>query len=128
MAAWQVMDTGEHHVIRDDAVSVSGAAYFVRATVWEDLLSCRAYKAACASVFPGVPVLGPLLPTQHYYEEMFCSLHARSHGSKVVYDGTLHMYHEWHKSSPIGGERDLDMPRVLQQFRAACDLCGIEHE
>lgn len=45
---------------------------------------------------------GAFLPTRHYFEETYCSEHARAHGWDVMYAGTVNMIHEWHRSSPQG--------------------------
>ncbi len=104
-----------------EAVTISGSAYFVRRSVWEDLTHCPVYQ----DLFP--EALGAFLPTPHYYEETFCSYHARHHGYKVVYDGTISIGHSWHASSSVGeAEKYLDISRNL--FRQACDKHGIARD
>lgn len=105
------------------AVSVSGSAYFIRREVWDELTACPLYR----DVAPDA--LGAFLPTRHYYEETFCSYHAQAHGYDVTYYGQAEMIHEWHKSSPTGGVEDKEyMSESRKFFRAACDHHNIEHD
>ena len=108
---------------REEALSVSGSAYFVRRSVWEALTNDPDYQR----VAPGAQ--GAFLPTPHYYEETWCSYFARHRGYKVFYDGTVSIGHSWHRSSPVKGETDaIVMPKSRRMFRAACDQVGIERE
>lgn len=121
LRGWREHGAGRYTDIAD-AVSVSGSAYFVRRRVWDELTNCPTYRLAAPDA------LGAFLPTQHYYEETFCSYHARSHGHRVVYLGTAEMIHRWHKASPVGGFADKLMRESQAYFRDACDLHGIEHD
>lgn len=105
--------------IRDDATTVSGAAYFVKRTVWNELTDCPIYHKTSPEA------IGAFLPTPHYFEETWCSYHARSHGHKVVYYGTAVMIHQWHKASPRGGHADQHVPTSREMFREACNDHGI---
>lgn len=118
---WKIFPTDEHRVIRE-AVSVAGSAYFMKRKVWDELFRCPEYREAAPSV------TGAFLPTPHYYEDMFFSLHAQAHGWKVIYDGTVQITHKWHRASPIGGWAEQQMPVSREIFRRACDVHGMSHE
>ena len=106
-----------------DAVSVSGSAYFIKTSVWDEMTACPLYIQAAPSA------LGAFLPTQHYYEETFCSYHVREHGYRVLYNGEAEMIHEWHKASEVNGEVDVKiMPESKKLFEHACNLHRIEHD
>lgn len=119
---FRTRDNPRFHTIRDDAVSVAGSAYLVRRDTWDDLTACPTYREAAPDA------TGAFLPTRHYYEDMWCSLHARAHGWKVVYYGAAAMLHDWHQASPVGGWADKQMPEARDLFRRACDLHGIPRE
>lgn len=113
---------GLYEELRDDCVSVSGSAYFVKRSAWDQLTDCSLYR----SEFPDAE--GAFLPVQHYCEEEFLSYHARAHGWKVVYNGHATMVHKWHRSSPVGGMVEkVYLPQSRKVFRRACDAHGIEH-
>jgi GT2 family glycosyltransferase len=99
-----------------DVPTVSGATYFMRRKVWEELTACEIYQ----KVSEGAP--GAFLPTQHFYEETWCSYHARAHGWRVRYQGDAHLIHEWHRSSPVGS---ISLKAAEAQFKQACDLHDI---
>lgn len=122
LRGWQQHDQGQFNDIRDDAVSVSGSAYFVKRTAWEDLTECTVYSDFAES--PG----GAFLPTKHYYEETWCSYHARAHGWKVAYYGEVYMTHLWHQASPVGGIGEQAMPQSQQFFREMCQAHNIPHD
>lgn len=120
--AWMERDVGQCSDLREDALTVSGSAYFVRRAVWQALTDCPEYRRAA----PGAE--GAFLPTQHYYEETFCSYHARAHNLAVVFFGPVVITHLWHRASPHGGEPDRQMGSARLMFRRACDLHRIRHE
>lgn len=110
-----------------EAVSVSGSAYFIKRSVWDELSTCPLYQGFCEA--KGLTADGAFLPTQHYYEETYCSYHAREHGHKVMYYGPSCLLHEWHQSSKQGAkETDGQIPVARQLFREACDHHGIRHD
>jgi GT2 family glycosyltransferase len=119
--AWHGWDNGRYSDVRE-AVTVSGAAYFVRSETWKELTVCPTYR------FIAPEATGAFLPTPHYFEETFCSYHARAHGWKVVYYGPACIEHEWHQASPVGGwaERQFGVSQKL--FREACEKHNIEHD
>jgi GT2 family glycosyltransferase len=119
---WQVNCRDEWRDVRDDAVTVSGSAYFVRREVWNYLTACEIYN----SVHPEAE--GAFLPTPHYYEETWCSYHAIEHGWKVVYYGEVEIVHKWHKASPVGGWAEQQQKKSQKIFRQMCDYHGIEHD
>jgi glycosyltransferase involved in cell wall biosynthesis len=111
---------------RLECVSVSGSAYFIRRSVWNDLADCDVYEHFLTRDLGMEDVPGAFLPTQHYYEETWCSYHARTHGHKVMYDGSVSIGHTWHASSQIGGGADRNMSLSKELFRRACASHGIE--
>jgi GT2 family glycosyltransferase len=120
--SWMQPDTGHYSEIRSDAVTVMGSIYFIKRQVWEELWNCPTYQEAV----PGAP--GAFLPTPHYYEETFCSYHARAHGWKCVYFGLAKMVHRWHKASPIGGFADTYFKTSQEEFRRVCDAHNIPRD
>lgn len=105
-----------------EAITVSGSAYFIRRSVWNVLTECEIFK----SLYPDA--LGAFLPTQHYYEETWCSYHAREHGYKVMYNGDISIGHSWHASSKVGGEADAQFPKSQSLFRQMCDHHKIDRD
>jgi glycosyltransferase involved in cell wall biosynthesis len=133
---WKAQDP-EDQLFRDtlDAVTVSGSAYFVKRTVWENLtydpeyINLLGYLVGTNQI-PLWSILsdGAFLPTPHYYEETWCSYYARHRGYSVVYDGYVSIGHSWHASSDIGGEQDSKFKVSQSIFRDACDYMRIEHD
>lgn len=120
---WKAKDTGQYNDIREDCVSVAGSAYFVSRYCWDGLVNCPEFRAVAPLA------AGAFLPTQHYYEETYCSYHALQHGWKIAYLGTVGMVHKWHKASDVGGNTERTvLPKSREYFRAACDLHGIPHD
>ena len=107
---------------RINCVTVSGSAYFIRRSVWDNLTNDEQYQ----KLYPGAT--GAFLPTPHYYEETWCSYFARHRGYNVVYDGSISIGHSWHKSSSVGGEADSKFAVSREIFRKACDYMGIERD
>lgn len=118
--AWHSRDQGAYRDVKE-AVTVSGAAYFIKRNAWEELTNCPTYQ----KLHPGA---GAFLPTQHYYEETWVSYHARAHGWKVMYFGEATIVHQWHKASPLGGHADQQMTPSRVLFRQACDAHGIDRD
>lgn len=112
---WREPDRGQYTDVRE-AVTVSGSAYFVKRTVWNDLTDCALFR----DIAPDAR--GAFLPTAHYYEETWCSYHAWAHGHKVMYYGPATIIHKWHRASPVGGWAERQMPLSRDYFRSACDL------
>jgi len=124
---WQEPDRGQMSHI-EEVLSVAGSAYFVRRSVWDELNECHLYQHACFEIY-GDFALGAFLPTQHYYEESYLSLHARAHGYRVMYVGETTIVHKWHQASPVGGVAELVyQPQARAEFRRACDIHGIIHD
>ena len=108
----------------EQAVTVSGAAYFIKRSVWDELTNCPIYRKG----FPQVD--GAFLPTPHFWEETYASYHAQAHGYEVWYLGSAEMIHEW-KQSPAGeGSRvtGSSLKDAQAMFRAACDEHDIPHD
>lgn len=118
---WAEKDHGQYDDVRQ-AVTVSGSAYFVKRHVWEELTACPLFR----QVAPQAE--GAFLPTAHYYEETWCSYHAKAHGYEVVYFGLASIVHEWHRSSPVGGWAEQQLATSQAYFRAACDHHRIAHD
>lgn len=104
----------ELHRSMEPCLTVSGSAYFVRRSVWNELTNCPTYRASHPYA------VGAFLPTPHYYEETWCSYHAGAHNHQVFYDGTISIGHSWHASSPVGGPADRLFHTSQRIFRAAC--------
>lgn len=103
------------------AITVSGSAYFVRQTDWEDLKNCLTYR----QIDP--ESTGAFLNTQFYFEETWLSYHCHAHQKQVWYWGEVSMGHSWHASSPINSQ--IPAFQIAQPiFRRACDLHGIPHD
>lgn len=118
---WQEMNRGQYTDVCE-AVTVSGSAYFVKRSVWNELTQCSLYR----DIAPGA--LGAFLPTSHYYEETWCSYHAWAHGHRVIYYGPVTIVHKWHQASPVGGWAERQLPLSRDYFRSACDLHGIPRD
>lgn len=106
----------------EEAVTVSGSAYFVKRSIWEDFTNDPEWQ----SLYPSIE--GAFLPTPHYYEETWFSYLARHRGYKVIYNGEAEMIHEWHKSSKVGEVEALHLDKSRAMFRNTCDKYGIEHD
>lgn len=115
---WSEIHRNQYCDIRE-AVTVSGSAYFIKREVWSKLTDCELYQ----EVAPGA--VGAFLPTDHYYEETFCSYHCRDHGYNVMYYGPITMIHKWHQASPVGGWAEQQMPASREYFRKSCAHHGI---
>lgn len=116
--AWLSRDKSAHRYIAD-CVSVSGSAYFVKRSVWDEMTACPLYQEAA----PGAT--GAFLPTRLYHEETFCSYHVREHGYRVMYNGEAEMIHH-HDASP-NPEKDIKIKESKEQFVAACQVHGMSH-
>lgn len=117
---WMAASRGQFDEVRDDAVTVSGAAFFVARSAWDEMAACPVWRGACPDA------VGAMLEA-HYYSETWVSYHVRAHGWKVRYQGDVSMVHLWHRSSPVGGPMDAkrQVEREHNEFRRACGLHGI---
>ncbi len=104
--------------VRDDATTISGSAYFVKRSVWRELTECPLFK----SLHPGAG--GAFLPTPLYFEDEWCSWHARAHGYKVTYLGTSTMIHEWNRAARNNPKAREALSISRKMFT---DMCGV-HE
>jgi GT2 family glycosyltransferase len=118
---WNERDIGQY-TDTTDAITVSGSAYFIKRTAWDELTNCPLFR----DVAPDAQ--GAFLPTQHYFEETFASAHARAHGHRVIYFGETTIIHKWHRASPVGGWAEQQYGTSQAFFRAACDHHGIAHD
>jgi len=114
---WGSMDVSSYKDIQQ-AITVSGSAYFVRRSIWNEMMNCEIYKG----MFPNS--LGAFPPFPHFYEETLYSYHVTEHDYKCVYLGTAEMIHEWHQSSPIGSQ-DENFKLGRKGFREFCESHGI---
>lgn len=129
MRGWKMHDSRDE-LYRDitEAITVSGAAYFIRRSVWEELTQCQLNQDFHRSVL-GIESTGAFVQTPHYFEERACSAHARGHGYKVFYDGSISIGHSWHKSHPIGSTLDTETMQISKRiYQDFCDFHGIERE
>lgn len=115
--AWLSSDNTIYYRDEMDVPTVSGATYFVRRKVWDELTRCPIYQEVAPEA------LGAFLPTRHFFEETWCSYHAWAHGWRVRYQGDVKMIHEWHRSSSVGSQ---PMAEAEQQFLDACRKHDIE--
>lgn len=120
MRGWMQYDQGQFSDVRDDCVHVSGSAMFWRRSVWEELTECPQFQAAA----PGAT--GALLPAQHFYGETWAMYHARAHGHRVGYLGTVVATHRWHRASPVGRAPNVAEDQAF--FRRACQLHEMGHD
>lgn len=118
--AWQQPVADEFRDVQE-AVTVSGSAYFVKRACWTDLMMCPTWR----SMYPDIE--GAFLPTFLYYEETFLSYHAISHDWKVMYYGLAECIHEWHDTISRYGDRSC-VRDSRDEFRKACDTHGIAHD
>lgn len=117
---WQQRDQGQYADVVDDVPTVSGAAYFIKRSVWEELHQCPVFQ----QIAPGAQ--GAFLPTKHYWNETWTSYHAIAHGGyKVVYFGPVTIVHKWHRASPMGGWGEQNVRHDQAMFREACRIHGI---
>ena len=118
-----------HHPMRPEyrldsrCITVSGSAYFVRRTVWDEMTACPIFMA-CSPY-----AMGAFLHTEHYFEESWLSWHVHGHGYEVWYVGSAEMEHLWHKSSPEDDPRDVGLfQRSRETFRFACTKHDLLHD
>lgn len=116
---WAEPDHGQYSDVRTDALTVSGSLYFIKRSVWKELTECAVFQEYQPDS------IGAFLQTQHYFEETFCSYHARSHGYKCVFYGPVQMVHLFHKASPHGGWADQQFGASQAMMRQACAQHGI---
>ena len=125
---WHEKDKGQYAETRDDAITVSGSAYFVKQECWEQLSNDPEYLAAAKKVFGQTP-LGAFAETHFYYEETWCSYFARHRGWKIAYLGKAPTFtHEWRGSEKDTATLTKYANRSRTQFRALCDHMGIDHD
>lgn len=123
---WLAQDDGQSFSdVRTDAVTVSGSAYFVKRSVWDELTACK-YYIGCPEVWAKKPK-GAFLPTQHYFEETYLSYHAQAHDYKVVYYGPVCMDHNWSREGATAASSKY-WAESQALFRAACDFHDMEHD
>lgn len=110
-----------------DVVGVMGTAYFIRRSVWDELTQCSDYVKFLND--REIEVVGAFLPTRHWYEETFCTYHARAHGYRVVYYGPAQVIHYSKKSGDPPGGTKKTWNESKQFFREACDsVHQMDHE
>lgn len=77
--------------------TVSGSIYYMRRLTWDELAQNSDFSKFDSDS------KGAFLPTPHFFEETFFSVHAQKRGWEVWYDGTAPTAgHTWHASSEIG--------------------------
>lgn len=123
---WNELDVGQYSDIITDASFVSGALYFIKRSVWQELTNCSVWRKFHED--REMYCHGAFLATPHYYEDTVCSYHARAHGYKCVFYGPVQMIHEWHQASPHGGWADQQFAASRQMARDFARLHGIVFE
>lgn len=109
-----------------EAITVAGSAYFIRRSVWGELTACPVHVQFHKE--RGLVGEGAFLQTPHYFEERACSAHARAHGYRVWYDGTISIGHSWHASHPIGSSHDQMFHVSKRMYQDFADMHGFERE
>jgi glycosyltransferase involved in cell wall biosynthesis len=112
---------------REEVPTISGSIYFSRRSVWEEMAKCSVYANEILGKENYTQAL--LGNVHHFYEETWLSYHARHHGYKIFYDGTITMGHSWAAST--GGPQPILREYFLEsqkEFRRACQIHGIEHD
>lgn len=110
---------------RVECATVSGSAYFVRRSVWDEMAHCPDFKRSCPEAE------GAFLVTKHYFEETYLSMHAAHHGHKIFYDGTVPTIgHTWNASTPGENRGKLTnyMVESREIYKKACAEHGIRNE
>lgn len=123
-----------------ECVTISGSAYFVRRSAWEDLAKNKTYLALynkfaelTASILRTDPKYwtdnpGAFLSTPFYYEETAASYLLRALGYKICYDGSISIGHSWHSSHDRGSEMDKMFRLSQSMFREVCDVFNVERD
>lgn len=124
---WRQPDSKDKSIVDENCLSVSGSAYLIKRSLWDEIFSNEHYIQAHQRVF-GEPPVGAFPSTSHYFEETACSYIARSLGYKVVFLGTEKMVHLWHQASEVGSQVDKNVPIVKEQYRMLLDEMRIAHE
>lgn len=122
---WRERDSGQYSDVLENAVSVSGSAFFVKRVVWDELTTCPRYRAFIGNT------AGAFLPVVLYYEETWCSVHAISHGHRVVFFGSTTIVHKWHQAVRAAGVEQWAtsvMKESHDLYRQACVSHGIPHD
>lgn len=123
LRGWQQPDRGQYRDVVD-CVSVSGSAYFIKTSVFEELGMCPTFRAIDPAANGGA-----FLTTHGYWGETFVSYHADAHGWLVRYVGDVPpMIHEWHQASPQGGPHERHLESDRKKFRDACRRHGIPYD
>lgn len=111
---WHHLDKGQCSDTRDDAITISGAAMFVKRNVWNQLDSCPLYR----NFMPNSA--GPMLETAHFYEDTFLAYHARAHGHRCVFYGEVCIIHKWSRATPSPQWASDRMVESREIYRRAC--------
>lgn len=104
-----------------EAVTVSGSAFFLRRSVWDEMQECEIYRSCFPLASGGLP------PFPHFYEETLYCYHVFAHGYKCFYLGEGEMIHQWHQSSPVGSQNE-NFEVGRKGFREFCDKHGISRD
>jgi len=120
---WRSKDRGQFNDVVD-CVTVSGSAYFIKTSVFDELGVCETFRIADPAAKGGA-----FLTCRHYYGETWTSYHAAAHGYRVLYVGDVPpMIHEWHQASPQGGWGEQNLVFDKEKFRSACRMHAIPHD
>lgn len=128
---WKAVDRDQYTDIRDDAITVSGSAYFIKRKIWNEIANDLVYNEFLYDRefnLDSPEINGAFLPTAHFWEETFSSYMVRHLGYKVVYYGPVVLIHLW----SVSGHTELNTPSKVKEsqklFREACDYIGILHD
>lgn len=121
---WAMYD--QHDKLFKDLVrcwTISGSIYYVRRSVWNEMAIHPDYK----SLYPEAK--GAFLPTNHYFEETFCSQWAQKLGYEVWYNGLAETTgHTWGGSlNPHQASRKY-FNESRSMYIETCNKLGIKHE
>ena len=121
---WAVHDP-EDKLFKDLARcwTISGSIYYIRRSVWEKMYQHPDYQA----LYPLAN--GAFLPTNHYFEETFCSQWAQKLGYEVWYNGLAETTgHTWGGSlNPNEASRKY-FNTSKSMYIEICNKLGITHE
>lgn len=103
--------------------TISGSIYYIRRPVWDEMYNHPEYRR----LFPEAN--GAFLPTNHYFEETFCSQWAQKLGYQVWYNGLAETTgHTWGGSMKPSEASKLHFNQSKLLYIDACNKLGIPHE
>lgn len=125
-------DSKEFQDIRD-ASHVSGSAFFVKRSVWQEILGALRKTPVWEDLYEEGLVTTPVpdgafLPTSSAYEDMGCSFMARHLGYTCTYFGKIAVRHEWARPLKMMGASFVNKQRQSKEvFHRVMETAGIDH-